>query len=535
MVTTLKYWGAVCITALFCVSVKAKDIATYKVGDIAQTDVTTSVSFDVVNAQATAALKANKARYVPVIFRVDYPITNGIAQDFIADFDEAHSKFNSELTATFQTNINDTVIASPDFGYFVTEFNVVNKKFPVTTGLAEAWARGDADAQFRDQWLGRILQSMSRPVRADEVPAEYVFHKIRLALVKSMDQPLTFDVARKGHAVMATDVVTISDLRGQFRQEFSPDEQPVALALSQFLQPNCAPDADLTQQAREQIVGPLKAIDHYAAGQVIVRQGQTIDAPTKAALDVYAEKLVPGALNQQIAAEHQNALQQQQLAAQAQQHAQQEQQEAQNQKAAAELAQMQQQQALLERKLAENQAAQERAQAAAMRQQAFDAQNLAIKTRERNEWLVAGLATVAAVALLVMWWVIRRQRPVPISVPAKLQKMENPATAIPTELAPYLAQTLKEAVVQGLAAQRAELIHMQRLAAAEIAELVHRLDQLQTPMQERLRAYQDRIQELQKELAVRTEENRELLKMKIEMMRQQIEAEQGQQPRMKLN
>jgi hypothetical protein len=113
--------------------------------------------------------------------------------------------------------------------------------------------------------------------------------------------------------------------------------------------------------------------------------------------------------------------------------------------------------------------------------------------------------------------------------------MENPATAIPTELAPYLAQTLKEAVVQGLAAQRAELIHMQRLAAAEIAELVHRLDQLQTPMQERLRAYQDRIQELQKELAVRTEENRELLKMKIEMMRQQIEAEQGQQPRMKLN
>jgi hypothetical protein len=252
-------------------------------------------------------------------------------------------------------------------------------------------------------------------------------------------------------------------------------------------------------------------------------------------LDAYSEKLLPGALNQQIAAEHQNAVQQQQLALQAQQHAQQEENEAQNQKAAAQLAQLQQQQALLERKIAENQAAQEREQAATMRQQAFAAQNLAMNIRERNEWLIAGIASVSAVALLIVWWVIRRERPVPISVPAKLQKMENPATMAHTELAPFLAQTLKDAVVQGLAAQRAELLHMQRLAAVEIAELVNRLDQLQTPMQERLRAYQDRIQELQKELADRTEENRELLKMKIEMMRQQIQSEQNQQGRVKLN
>jgi hypothetical protein len=238
--------------------------------------------------------------------------------------------------------------------------------------------------------------------------------------------------------------------------------------------------------------------------------------------------LAPAALNQQIAVEHQNAVQQQQLA-------QQEQMDAQNQKAAAQLAQLQQQQAQLESNIAENQAAQEREQAAAMRQQAFAAQTQAMKIRERNEWLMAGLATVSALALLIVWRVIRRQRTVPASVSVKLQKLDGPATMAPTELAPFLAQTLKDAVVQGLAAQRAELIHTQRLAAAEIAELVHRLDQLQTPMQERLRAYQDRIQELQKELAERTEENRELLKMKIEMMRQQIESEQGQQGRVKLN
>jgi hypothetical protein len=529
MVTTLKYLGAAGIAALVCLCVHAKDISAYKIGDTAQADITASAPFDVVNAQATVALKTTKAMYVPVIFRENIHATNSIAREFLAAYDKVHATFDSELTATFQTNINDTVIASPDFGYFVTEFNVVNKNFPVTTALAEAWARGEPDATFRDQWLDRILQAMNRPVRPDELPPNFTVRKtIRLVQVKSLDEPLTLDVARHGHGVPATNVLTISELRTMFRGEFPQDEQPLAFALSQFLRPNCAADPNLTQQARELAIHDLVVADHYDVGQVIVHQGEMIDAQMKAVLDAYNEKLLPGTLNQQIAAEHQNAVQ-------AQQQAQQEQQDAQNQKAAAQLAELQQQQELLERTIAENQAAQEREQATAMRQQAFAAQSLAMNIHERNEWLIAGIASVFALALVIVWWVIRRQRPVPITVPAKLQKMESTPTVAESELAPYLAQTLKEAVVQGLAAQRAELLHMQRLAAAEIGELVHRLDSLQAPMQERLRAYQDRIQELQKELADRNEENRELLKMKIEMMRQQIEAEQTRTGRVKLN
>lgn len=535
MVTTLKYWGAVC-AALVCISVHAKDISAYKIGDTAQTDITASIPFDVVNAESTAELKATKAMAVPAIFREHIHTTNGIVRDFLAEFDKAHSKFSSELTATFQTNINDTVIASPDFGYFVTEFNVVNKNFPITTELAGDWARGDSGTKFRDLWLGRILQAMSHPVRPDNLPANFVLRKtVHLILVRNLNESLPLDYTRHLHSLSTTNFMTISTVRTMFRSEFSQDEQPVAFALSQFLIPNCAADPDLTQQTRDLAVRYLVMDDHYDMGQVIVRQGDLIDAQTKAALDAYNEKLLPGALNQQIAAEHQNALQQQQLALQAQQHAQQEQEEAQNQKAAAQLAQLQQQQELLEQKLADSKADEEREQAAAMRQQAFAAQTFAMKTRERNEWLIAGIATISALTLVIVWWGLRRQRAVPVSVPAKLQKMESPAAMPHTELAPFLAQTLKDAVVQGLAAQRAELIHTQRLAAAEIAELVHRLDQLQAPMQERLRAYQDRIQELQKELAERTEENRELLRMKIEMMRQQIEAEQTGGGRVKLN
>jgi hypothetical protein len=117
--------------------------------------------------------------------------------------------------------------------------------------------------------------------------------------------------------------------------------------------------------------------------------------------------------------------------------------------------------------------------------------------------------------------------PVPDSVwkqralAAELRAEHAQATAT-ASLAPHLAQVLREALVQELAVQRQELLQTQQIAAAEIAQLAHHLDELRAPIQERLRSYEARIQELEKELAARNEENRELLKLKIEMLRQQV-------------
>jgi len=92
-------------------------------------------------------------------------------------------------------------------------------------------------------------------------------------------------------------------------------------------------------------------------------------------------------------------------------------------------------------------------------------------------------------------------------------------------LAPMLVQAVKDAVVQELAAQRRELLRAQENAALELVAMIRRLDSLQAPLQDRLRAYESRIQELEKELAARAEENHELLKLKIEMLRRQLETE----------
>ena len=100
-------------------------------------------------------------------------------------------------------------------------------------------------------------------------------------------------------------------------------------------------------------------------------------------------------------------------------------------------------------------------------------------------------------------------------------------TSVQSELAPHLVEALKHAVVQELASQRRELLQAQQAAAAELTELARKLEAVQTPMLERLRAYEQRISELEKMLSEQTEENRELLKLKIEMLRSQIESERG--------
>lgn len=105
------------------------------------------------------------------------------------------------------------------------------------------------------------------------------------------------------------------------------------------------------------------------------------------------------------------------------------------------------------------------------------------------------------------------------------RRAEQAQAATRANLAPHLAQVLKETVVQELATQRRELLKAQEEAALEIAAMIRRFDSVQAPLQERLHSYEARIQELEKELSALNEENRELLKLKIDMIRRQLEVE----------
>lgn len=103
--------------------------------------------------------------------------------------------------------------------------------------------------------------------------------------------------------------------------------------------------------------------------------------------------------------------------------------------------------------------------------------------------------------------------------------------SIQATLAPHLVNALKDAVVKELATQRRELLSVQQLAVAELTELARRLESVQAPLLERLRAYETRVSELERDLADQSKENRELLKLKINMLRERIESERNESER----
>jgi hypothetical protein len=107
--------------------------------------------------------------------------------------------------------------------------------------------------------------------------------------------------------------------------------------------------------------------------------------------------------------------------------------------------------------------------------------------------------------------------------------------SVESSLAPHLVDALKEAVVKELAAQRRELLAAQRAATAELTELAQRLEAVQTPLLERLRVYEQRISELERDLADQSKENRELLKLKIDLLREKIKSERSNANRINFN
>ena len=104
----------------------------------------------------------------------------------------------------------------------------------------------------------------------------------------------------------------------------------------------------------------------------------------------------------------------------------------------------------------------------------------------------------------------------------------NQALLLREKLMPELTEFVKQSLVQGLAAQRDALLAMQQQAMHSLIEMETRLASLQAPMQDRIRAYETRITELEKEISVQGTEMRELTRTILQLMRKKLEEEQAQ-------
>jgi len=97
------------------------------------------------------------------------------------------------------------------------------------------------------------------------------------------------------------------------------------------------------------------------------------------------------------------------------------------------------------------------------------------------------------------------------------------------KLMPELAEFAKQSLVQGLYAQRNALLETQQVAQQALVELETRLAKLQLSLPERIRAYEKRIGELEKEVESQGEEMRELTRATLVLVRKKLEDERERQ------
>jgi hypothetical protein len=153
-------------------------------------------------------------------------------------------------------------------------------------------------------------------------------------------------------------------------------------------------------------------------------------------------------------------------------------------------------------------------------------------------WWIAGALTM--IVVLLTWFLFTFRRRAAVAVPAlvappqpRLLKDGSPSgmdgTAGDPELKERalaeLTEFAKQSLVQGLYSQRNALLETQRQAQQELAQLEARLVALQLP--DRIQAYEKRIAELEKELATRSGEVKQLIHATLLLMRQKLEQERG--------
>jgi len=460
----------------------AKDISEYRLGDRIEADITTPVALKVVDPEATTALKEKEAMRVLVVLRHDPSVLTDAEANLRDAFSGTRSNFIRSVERYFkQRKLDTSTVASPEFELVRTTFQRSNKGFPVSTNLAAVWALGDSGRVEQAAVIDRLREIMRQPIRDQNAPARIkVTTRARLISVTDRDEELTPEnLGNRGRTIQRTNAIALDRARRDLIAMFALEEAAEAKFAATFLQSNCRLEEELTEKLRARQTEALWVLTEYQAHEVVARTGEMVDAKILAALQAIQEKQAEAKLK-------------------------------------------------------------ESAALAASRTEA---------AREQIKWLAigAGVVTLALAVVTWQWW--RRRREVSL-LPVRAgdgqltaaspeaaawqqraieaeHRVERAHEAIRAGLMTQVSNVLKENLVHGLVAQRRELIEAQQAAATEMQALEKRLDEIQAPLEDRLRAYEARIAELEKALAAKDEQNRELIKAKITLVRQQLEAERA--------
>ncbi|MBL9189641.1 MAG: hypothetical protein JNK23_19325 [Opitutaceae bacterium] len=449
----------------------------YKLGDVAAEDVITPVPLLVVNPEATEALRQKVAQQVHLIVR-HVPSTTAEAE---ADLRDKIVKARADFIVALETALGGRRLTEADVQTAAYErtLRAARQKardLPFEK-FAPLWVRGEGDEPLVAAMVQAVREVMVQPIVATKDTNVFPSgQSVRLLPLKGFaEAPAARELESGGTLMPSSRVLSVWRARRVAETSFPVGQEAIGKYAATFVRPNAVADPELTEVARAQRMDGVTVNDTYETGQVVVRKGQTIDRKALAALAAVREKSLIGTLQTKLE----------------------------------------------------------------------EGQSFAGLIMNQTKWTTAGLGLVVLVLCLILWRL--RAKPSTALVLASSSTPEETAgtraaggdpvwreRALAAEGKAERAQQairsgvmgwMREKVVRSLSTQRADLLSAQQKAEVEIRELEQRLEQLHTPLQQRISAYEARIVELEKDLAAKGEENRELIGARISVARQQLMVE----------
>lgn len=488
--------------ALAALGSRASELPSYGMGDVVTNDLITMRRLLVVAEQATAEIRDREAQKIDLF--VVYS-TNHAA--FIeGEIRGAVTRMQDEFLGVLQENYGTThltpeVIGSRSFVEIMELFMATSPGPPVPPAILPLWAQGRSDAGFLEAWFVPLRQVMSEPIAPDRFPAgQSMRGDTRLRLVSVDDlQVFVKEEGALSNSVpsVSRNLIPLAAARRDLHDAFYNRRAVVASFMVNQLQPNCRLDTNLTQRVKDFTVAGLVQMKQFEPGEVVLRKGRVVDSQALVALAEMRENVKVVSLEQQVAVD----------------------------KVAVQL------------------------------------------LSERSLWLAGLLGSTALVLAWVMIRSHRRQRrrelvpvlsssfihqgaeeegltgAIIVDAPPAVgedwrrraldaeQHAAQAKTLARSNLMPHLAEQLKDNAVQQLAAQVDDMLNVQAAVSEQMDGLEKRLEHMHAPLQERLRAYEQRISELEQDLAHRGQENQVLLRSRIEALREQMDQEKRESAR----
>lgn len=446
--------------------VRPTAVPDWPIGARADRDVITPIELVVQDPEETQLLQERAAARVSLIYRLDLSAPADATKKLERSFFEAQEQFRREASAQFgRYPVSDFAFQGDRFTKFTTTWLSRWNGFPPSIELAKAWAQGDSGREHLAPITELLAQFQTdRRIRESTVEPDSGLGPADVLLL-AVDQPrkaiTRADVEAAAAAVSRGEFIPLSRARMEMQALVPGADSQLGKFVASFVQANVIYDEPLTREERRAKIGSISSLDRYRAGQAIVRSGDIVTPAVKAALDQLRSVAPEGV--------------------------------------------------------------------AVVETLPLPAGQTTVIMRESSPWY-GGAGTLIGVSVLILALAIlflaRRvqQTHQVVQHSTALALMQGERTggqADNPERARIVERALRDAAVQSLYGQRQQLVHQNQQAADRLADLEARVSRLQPQIKAKLRAYEDRIAELEGELAFVRAESRERLREQIEDTRRE--------------